>query len=296
MKVLVTGATGYVGSAVCEALRLAGHRVIGLARSPEKMAALEAAGYAALSGDLTGLDLLRTAAADADGVIHTAMAHAPDSGAIDRAAVEAILAALAGSGKPFIYTSGVWVYGDTQGRTAGEVSMLHPPAFVAWRPAVEELVFESKPRGVQGVVLRPGMVYGRRGGFVAAMFRDARQHGAVKVVGDGGNHWSSIHADDLAELYVRVINEPAAGELFVACGGMPQPVRKIALAVTRACGIEGKIEFIPLEQARAALGPMADCLVLDQRVGSTKATRYFGWSPRRPSIFFEIFSGSYLSA
>ncbi|MGD0578011.1 MAG: NAD-dependent epimerase/dehydratase family protein [Bryobacteraceae bacterium] len=296
MKVLVTGATGYVGSAISEALRLAGHRVIGLARSPDKQAALEAAGHEALLGDLTDLELLRAAAAAADGVIHAALAHSPDAGAIDRAAVESMLAALAGSGKPFIYTSGVWVYGDTQGRTAGEVSMLHPPALVAWRPAVEELVLESKPQGVQGVVLRPGMVYGRRGGFVAAMFGDARQHGAVKVVGDGLNHWSSIHADDLADLYVRALNEPAAGELFVACCGLPQPVRKIALAVTRACGIEGKIDFIPLDQARAHLGPMADCLVLDQRVGSTKATRYFGWSPRRPSIFFEIFSGSYLSA
>jgi hypothetical protein len=84
--------------------------------------------------------------------------------------------------------------------------------------------------------------------------------------------------------------------LFVACGGSPQPVRKIALAVTRTCGIEGRIDVVPLDQARAALGPMADCLVLDQRVGSTKATRYFGWSAHRPSIFDEIFSGSYLSA
>jgi nucleoside-diphosphate-sugar epimerase len=148
---------------------------------------------------------------------------------------------------------------------------------------------------VQGTVLRPGVVYGRRGGRVAAMFRDAREHGAVKLVGDGANHLSTIHADDLAELYLRVLAEPAAGELFVACGGSPQPVRKIALAVTRACGIEGNIEVVPLDQARATLGPMADCLVLDQRVGSTKATRYFGWSAHQPSIFDEIFSGSYLS-
>ena len=87
MKVLVTGATGYVGSAVCEALRLASHQVIGLVRSPEKIAALQAAGYSALSGDLTDLDLLRAAARAADGVIHAALDHSPDAGAIDRAAV-----------------------------------------------------------------------------------------------------------------------------------------------------------------------------------------------------------------
>jgi nucleoside-diphosphate-sugar epimerase len=296
MKVLVTGATGYVGSAVRDALRLAGHHVIGLARSLRSQAVLEAAGYEALRGDLTDLDLLRAAAAAADGVIHAGLAPGPEAGAVDRAAVEALLGALKGSGKPFIYTSGVWVYGDTRGSMAGEVSMLHTPAHVAWRPAVEELVLASKPHGVQGTVLRPGVVYGRRGGRVAAMFRDAREHGAVKLVGDGANHWSTIHADDLAELYLRVLAEPAAGELFVACGGSPQPVRKIALAVTRACGIEGSIDVVPLDQARATLGPMADCLVLDQRVGSTKATRYFGWSAHQPSIFDEIFSGSYLSA
>jgi len=269
---------------------------VGLARTPEKGSALAAAGHAFLVGDLADLDLLRTAAASADGVIHTALAHSPEAGAIDRAAVEGMLAALAGSGKPFVYTSGVWVYGDTQGRTVGEVSMLHTPPLVAWRPAVEELVLESKNQNVQGMVLRPGMVYGRQGGFVAAMFADARQNGAVKVIGDGQNHWSSVHADDLADLYVRAINAPAPGELFVACAGLPQPVRKIALAVTRACGIEGKIEFIPVEKARGTIGSMADCLVMNQLVASTKATRYFGWNPRRPSIFFEIFSGSYLAA
>ena len=265
-------------------------------RSPEKIAAVQAAGYAALSGDLTDLDLLRAAAAAADGVIHAAMAHGPDAGAIDRAAVEALLAALEGSGKPFIYTSGVWVYGDTQGRTAGEVSMLHPPDFVAWRPPVEELVLNSKPQGVQGVVLRPGMVYGRRGGFVAAMYKDAREHGAVKIVGDGQNHWSSVHADDLADLYVRVLERARRRRAVCGLHG------RAAAGSQDRSGREPRLRRrgqnrISCRSTRPAprSGPMADCLVMDQRVGSTKATRYFGWSPRRPSIFFEIFSGSYLA-
>src|SRR5271157_5788599 len=102
MKVLVTGATGYVGSAVCDALRQAGHHVIGLARSLRSQAVLKAAGDEAVRGDLNDLNLLRTAAAAADGVIHAALVHGPEAGAVDRAAVEALLAALAGSGKPFI--------------------------------------------------------------------------------------------------------------------------------------------------------------------------------------------------
>ncbi len=295
MRILVTGATGYIGSAVCEALRACGHRVVALVRSAEKQAAVEALGFEAQPGDLTDLPSLRAAAARAEGIVHTAMASGPDSGAVDRAAVEAMLDALAGSGQPFIYTSGVWVYGDTQGRVAGEVSMLRPAALVTWRPAVEDLVLEAKSRAVAGVVLRPGMVFGRGGGFVGMMFQQARAEGKVSVAGDGENHWSSIHIDDLADLYSRVVAGPAAGELFVACGGMPQPVRKIALAVTKTCGIEGKVERLPLDRARQVFGPMADCMALDQKVASTKAARFFGWTAKHPSIFDEIFSGSYLN-
>lgn len=295
MRILVTGATGYIGSAVCDALRANGHHVVALVRSAEKKTAAESLGLETQPGDLTDPPSLRVATAGAEGVIHAAMASGPDSGAVDRAAVEMMLDALAGSGKPFIYTSGVWVYGDTQGRVAGEVSMLRPAARVAWRPGVEDLVLEAKSRAIAGVVLRPGMVFGRGGGFVGMMFRQARAEGKVQVAGDGENHWSSIHVDDLADLYSCIVADPAAGELFVACGGMPQPVRKIALAVTKACGIEGKVERLPMDRAREVFGPVADCMAMDQKVASTKATRFFGWTAKRPSIFDEIFSGSYLN-
>jgi nucleoside-diphosphate-sugar epimerase len=296
MRILVTGATGYIGARICGTLQACGRHVAALVRSADKRAAVEALGYEAVSGDLTDLSSLRSAAARADAVIHAGLASGADAGAVDRAAVETMLDALSGSGKPFIYTSGIWVYGDTQGRVAGEVSMLRPAALVAWRPAVEDLVLESKSREVSAVVLRPGMVFGRGGGFVAMMFRQARAEGKVTIPGDGENHWSSIHVDDLADLYARVVADPAAGELFVACSGMPQPLRKIALAVTRACGIEGNVERLPLPVAHEVFGPIADCMAMDQKVASTKAARFFGWTAKRPSIFEEIFSGSYLGA
>lgn len=288
MKVFVTGATGYIGSAICEALRRDGHIVLGLARTEQKAGQLEAAGHIAVRGALEDTAALEAAAAGADAVIHTAMSFDEHAPARDRAAVEAILRATRPAGKPFIYTSGVWVIGDTRGRMLGEIAMIRPPALVAWRPAVEELVLAS-----QGMVFRPGMVFGRGGGFLADMFNTARTQGVVRVIGNGEYHWSTVHADDLANLYALAVASPAPGELFITCGGMPQPAKKFAAAVAQACGIEGKIEHVDLEAARARLGPMADCLVMDLKAGSTKAARFFGWKVERPSVFDEIFSGSY---
>ena len=295
MRVLVTGATGYIGSAVCELLQKAGHVTVGLARTEEKAQLLESRGYLAVRGALGDHNVLRNAAKASDGVIHAAMQFGTEAGAIDSSAVAALIEALSGSGKPLIYSSGVWVMGNTKGQLKGEVSALAPPPMVAWRPAVEQMVLDSRDKGVKGVVLRSGIVFGRKAGRLAGMFRDAKTLGVVRVIGDGENHWSTIHVDDLADLYVRAVTEPAQGELFIACGGMPQPVGKIARAVAKTCGVDGKIELIPLETARAQMGPLADCLALDCKAGSTKAARYFGWTVRKPSIFDEIFSGSYLS-
>jgi nucleoside-diphosphate-sugar epimerase len=295
MKVLVTGASGYIGSAVCEALKAAGHEVAGFVRSQEKANAIRALGCEVRLGSLEDLDSLKSACGGVDGVIHAALEFTSGAGDTDRAAVATMLEALAGSGKPLIYTSGVWVLGDTGGRMLGEIARVRPPALVAWRPAVEELVLNAKDRGVAGVVLRPGMVYGRKGGALGRLFRQAREEGVVRVIGDGENHWSSVHIDDLADLYCRAAAEPAAGELFIVTGGMPQPVKKIAAAVAKVCGIEGKVEHISIEEARKTMGAIADCWAMDCRAGSTKAARFFGWTVRKPSIFDEIFSGSYLS-
>ncbi|MBI5282057.1 MAG: NAD-dependent epimerase/dehydratase family protein [Candidatus Solibacter usitatus] len=295
MKILVTGATGYVGGAVCDALKAAGHQVVGLARNQERAHLLESRGFVSRIGDLDDLPGLSAAAADSEAVIHAAMKFGAGAGARDSTAVAAMLDALAGSGKPFVYSSGVWVTGDTGGRMVGEAAMLKPPPLVAWRPTVEEMVCAAKERGVKSVVLRPGMVHGRKGGALAGLFQSAREHGAVRIIGNGENHWSTVHIDDLADLYVRAVTSPAPGELFIACGGMPQTTGKIARAVAEACGIEGKVELIPVETARQQLGPLADCLAMDLKAGSTKAARFFGWTVRKPSIFDEIFSGSYLS-
>jgi nucleoside-diphosphate-sugar epimerase len=295
MRVLVTGATGYIGGTVCHFLKAAGHQAIGFVRTNSGQEALQRLGFEVSPGDLGDPRSLRAATEGVDAVIHTAMQLDAQAGDLDRQAVETLLAALAGSDRTFLYTSGVWVMGDTKGRMLGEVSVLAPPLLVAWRPAVEEMVLHAADSRVRGMVVRPGMVYGRQGGILASFFQNARGQGAVRIVGSGENHWSTVHVEDLAQLYVHMVENPCGGELFLATGGMPQPVKKVALAVAKACGVEGRVESVALEQARAEMGPVADCLAMDQKAGSTKAARFFGWSVRKPSIFEEIFTGSYLT-
>jgi len=274
MRIFVTGATGYVGSAVAERLKTAGHAVIGLARSDAAAAKLQAAGYGIVRGFAEDAAVLQQAAQAADAVVHCAL----------QAAIDALLAALAGTGRPFIYTSGVWVYGDTRDRMLGEVAALRPPELVAWRPAVEDAVLAAAERDVDTMVFRPGMVFGRNGGTFQGWFDSAASEQVIRVVGDGENHWSAVHADDLADLYRRAVEQPVAGELFVACSGMPQKVNRLAEAVRHCAGEDVRIEHIPLAQARQQMGPVADCLAMDCKAGSTKAVRFFGWAPKYPDI------------
>lgn len=294
MKVFVTGATGYIGSAVCDALRRAGHFVFGLAPSPEDAEVIRGRGDIPVKGSLQEPETLRAAAAAADGVVHAAAAAGPEFGALDRLAVDALLDSLNGTGRPFLYTSSVWVMGDTGGRMNGEISAIHPPALLSWRPAVEEKVLAAKENTVKAMVFRPGMVFGRGAGAVGGFFHCARTKGYVEVIGDGENYWSNVHVDDLADLYRRALESPAPGELFLACAGMPHPVKRIAHAVAKAASVEGQVCYVSVDEASARLGSVADALALDCRAGSTKAVRYFGWSPKTPFIFDEIENGSYV--
>jgi nucleoside-diphosphate-sugar epimerase len=288
MNVFVTGATGYIGSAVCELLCQRGHTVTGLTRSQEKAASLRARGYQALICGFGDADLIYAACNRNDAVIHCAMEFGPSAGVIDATAIRHMIDAMRGSLKPLVYTSGVWVYGDTKGRTAGEASALHTPEFLLWRPAVEQMVVNASDAGISAVVLRPGMVFGRGGGALAGMFKQARTEKVIRIVGDGDNHWSTVHIDDLAGLYLHAITRPAAGEVFIATGGMPCQVKRIAAGVAARCGNGVTVQTTPIGLATAQMGPVAACLALDQKVASTKAARFFGWGVRYPSVIEHI--------
>ncbi len=291
MHVFLTGATGYIGSAVAEALRGAGHQVSGLARSDSAVTRLAANGVRPVRGDLGDPDSLAGAAREADGVIHAATTNDPST---DTAAVRAILAALRGSGKSFIYTSGIWVYGDTGGRVVTESSPASPVPLVAWRSVVEREVLGAAADGIRSVVIQPGVVYGRGGGIPAAWIESVRRNGAAKFVGTGENRWAMVHVEDLAELYLLALERAPAGTLLLAVGGPSVRVADMARAASEGAGAGGRVTAWPLAEARAALGNYADALALDQQASSRRAEELLGWKPSRPGALEELRRGSYI--
>ena len=290
MKVFLTGATGYIGSAVAEKLLAAGHQVTGLARSPEAARKLEERGVDPVPGSLHDSESIARAARSSDCVIHTAPTNKADMPEADALAVSAILEALDETGHPFIYTSGVWVLGDTKDSVADEESQLEPTPLVAWRPAIEQRVLRGAARGVRSIVLRPAMVYGRSGGIIGGMVESGRQTGVVRYVGTGENRWSLVHVDDLADLYLRALEKAPAATLLMAASGSPMPVSEVAERAARAAGPSCRTENWPVEQAREKLGPYADALILDQQVSGARAAQLLGWSPQAPSLSEELAS------
>jgi nucleoside-diphosphate-sugar epimerase len=290
MTVFVTGATGYIGSAVVQVLQAEGHDVNGLARSPEAATKLEAAGVEVVWGSLTELSVLSRGARAADAVIHLGATGNEDQGEVDTAAVGAMLNAVEGTGKPFVYTSGVWVLGNTGDRVADEDAPLNPAEIVAWRAEVEGTMRDAAAWGIRSVVVRPAVVYGRGGGTPGMFVSAARRKGVVRYVGDGTQRWPFVHVDDLAALYVLALDAPTA-TLLTAAAGPSIPVIDVAQAAAQANGAE--TEPWPLEEAREKLGPYADALALDQQVSAERALG-LGWRPNRPSVLDDLRSGSYV--
>ncbi len=200
MEVLITGVTGYIGSAVAEAIHSEGHSVVALARSTETMAHASSRGWKSVWGNLRNTDELERIAGTVDAVVHLGNTGAEDAAQVDQAATRAFLKALSGSGKPFLYTSGAWVLGAG---VSDERSVPHPPALVAWRASLEAEVLRAAP-GVRAVVLRPGIVFGRGGGLPGMISR-----GELPIVGTGTQRWPLVHIEDLADLYIMALRAPA---------------------------------------------------------------------------------------
>ncbi len=290
MRVFLTGATGYIGSAVADRLRAAGHNLSGLARSETAAGRLTAAGIGPIRGDFSDPKGIGSAARSADGVISLATTYDP---AQDGPAIDAILDAMAGSNKPFVYTSGIWSHGNTGDVVVDETTPPKPAALVQWRQAVEDRVLHGAKRGIRTVVIRPAIVYGRAGGLPAGFVDSARKEGAARYVGTGQNRWPFVHVDDLADLYLLALERAPAGSLLLGVSGPSHSVRDVATAASRGAGAGGRTTAWPLEEAREKLGAYADALVLDQQASGRRAQETLGWQPSRPDVLEDIERGSY---
>jgi nucleoside-diphosphate-sugar epimerase len=289
VRILVTGATGYIGAVVAETLAARGHTVVGTARSPAAESRLGAHGYETVSADLLDPETLGRAAATCDAAVHTAATQDAEMGPAEQAAVRAMLAALAGSGKAFVYTSGVWVYGSAPpGPLMDEDTPPDPVALFAWRPALEAEVIAAAAVGVRTTVVRPGMVYGRGGG-PCNQFAAMAEDGVPRYVGEGENHWSLVHVDDLADLYALALERARAGTLVNGVVGPPLRVRDLAEAAAAGAGFEAAPVSWPVGEAAAELGADdADGVTRDHRISGDRARALLGWEPPARSPLDEL--------
>jgi nucleoside-diphosphate-sugar epimerase len=293
MKVFLTGPTGQLGGAVAEVLLAAGHEVLGLARDDDAVATLKSKGIEAVRGDLADAQLIGAHAAKADGVIHVAVTGDERQAEVDVAATTAMLDALAGSGSPYVHTSGGWVLGNTGTKPADEDAPIAVAEAIAWRPPLERTVRAAAERDVRSVVIRPAIMFGRGRGLPAMYVSWAEQQGIGRCVGDGENRWSFVHAEDLAELYRLALEHAPAGTLLNGASGETLVQSELARAADRAAGGKGNFEPWPLNEARQELGVLADALALDQNISGGRARELLGWSPTRFGVAEEVEYGSY---
>lgn len=293
MNVLLTGATGYIGSAILRRLLARGHDVVALVRSQDKASAVESLGAVARVGDAADTALLHDLAGDSDGVIHAASPGGAAQGDFDEAVVATVLAALAGSGRPYVHTDGIWTFGP--GDSLDEDTKPNPTALSTWRPAVQARVRGAA--GVRTVVIAPGDVYGYGRGLATLITRTPRTAGdepALVMLGDGSQHWPVVHVDDLASLYVLALEQAPAGSLYLGTNNENPRLYDLFVAASRAAGLGGRVKAESADETRARLRPgLADALLVDQQVTSTRARDELGWRPTGPTLLAEISAGSY---
>ena len=296
MRVFVTGATGFIGSATVRDLLEAGHEVVGLARSDQAAASLEAVGVEVHRGSLEDLDSLRAGAAASNGVVHTAYIHDfvdfAAAAATDLRAVTAIGEALVGSDRPLVIASGIVV---EPGRVATEESVPAPGTRAMPRFASEQAVMSFAARGVRASVVRLAPTVHGKGdhGFVPRLIDIARNKGFSAYPGDGANRWSTVHRLDAARLFRLALETAPAGTRLHGVGEEGVPVREIAEAIGR--NLKLPVTAIPPEQAADHFGFLGGFFSMDLPASSAVTRKLFDWHPGQPGLVPDLDEGHYFN-
>jgi nucleoside-diphosphate-sugar epimerase len=294
MRVFVTGATGFIGSAVVKELIGAGHHVLGLTRSEAGAKALQAAGAQPHPGDLEDMESLRSGAAASDAVIHTAFRHDwtrfAEACELDKHAIETIGAVLEGSSRPFLVSSGV---GVAQGRAATEDD---PPLSSSALPRVSEATAVALlDRGIHSIVIRLPQVHDTvKQGLVTPLIAIARAKGVSAYIGEGQNRWPAAHISDVGRLYLLALEQGTAGARYHAVAEEGVPLKDIATAIGR--GLNVPVVSIPQEQAQEHFGFLGVFAGRDPLTSSAQTRARLGWNPTGPSLLTDLGNMRYSEA
>lgn len=294
MRVFVTGASGWVGSAVTRDLIAAGHRVLGLVRSDAGARIVADAGGEVLHGSIEDVDALGRAAAACDGVVHTGFIHDfsnfAAACATDKAAIEALGTALAGTGRPLIVTGGML------GMRNEDETFESKPALAAVPRRSEPTGLAQVARGVRAMVVRlaPSIHGDGDRGFIAAIIHKARETGFVPYVGDGSNRWSAAHRLDAARIYRLALENGEAGARYHGVADEGVPVRQIAELIGRRLGVPA-VSKTP-EEVAALLGFIGHVLAMDVSSSNALTKQRLGWSPTQPGLIADLEAGHYFNS
>ena len=291
MNVVLTGATGFIGSHVLADLYKHSHQVTALVRDDVQADTVAARGATPVVVDLYDRTAVATLLGRADGAIHTASPGDATSADLDSAVVDAVIDAFGGTGKPYLQISGLWIYGANPSIT--EASPVNAPAMVAWKEPIERRVLDAA--GMRGVVIVSSVAYGDGGGGIPGLLLGSPRDDAGRLImlGTGQQHWSTVHAADLADFFRRVLEDESAHGRYVIGNGVNPTVAELTQAAAVAAGAPGAVPGSD-DEARGRLGDyFAEVLLLDQGTDAARARTELGWYPSHPSLSDEFRHGSY---